>query len=380
MLFPPEGSLSVTMPTLVATVIIGSPGMLGLLAAAAVPWLIARRHRARLKAVGLATTSILIDAARRQPLWQRPPQSVVPLLRSLLIAAVVVAAAGPAWRSPPPGPSTIQRILILDDSDDGQASRAVLAAVDALAETAGSSGRFPRAETVRSAVLASGTLSADTRVVILADGASPSKALQRRLAAWVAEGGGLVVLLGPQSTAPEASLPAAWLAEVGGVRLNGLREGDPEPIRAAPDAMPDLGLLSGPSVSAHAILEPVIPCEVLLETEGSSRPLLVACRNGRGMVVVSALPWGLPEQSASPQPVSCWSDLTLWPGFLEVVAEVLDEASPASFGEQDSPLARDRQPMPAGRPLAGIFLLAAVILAGLEPLAAFVLGAGGAPA
>lgn len=380
MLFPPEGSLSVTMPTLVATMIIGSPGMLGLLAAAAVPWLIARRHRASLKSVGLATTSILIDAARRQPLWQRSPQSVVPLLRSLLIVAVVVAAAGPTWRSPPPGPSAMQRILILDDSDDGKASRAVLAAVDALAETASSSGRFPRAETVRSAALASGTLSADTRVVILADGASPSKALQRRLAAWVAEGGGLIVLLGPQSTAREASLPAAWLAEVGGVRLNGLREGDPEPIRATPDAMPDLSLLSGPAVSAHAILEPGIPCEVLLETGGSSRPLLVACRNGRGIVVVSALPWGLPERSASRQPVPSWSDLTLWPGFLEVVAEVLDVASPASFGEQDSPLSIDRQPMPTGRPLAGIFLFAAVILAGLESLAAFVLRPGEAPA
>lgn len=357
------------MPAVLATLTFAAPAMLGFLAAAVLPWLIARRHRPAMQAVGLATTALVITAARRRPRWKRPLAWLIPFLRSLLIAAVVTATAGPTWLSQPqPERSPSRRVLILDDSAQFQASRAIGAAVEALAEADAGNEQAWISHTVPSAAVTSGSLPDDIRIVILADGAAPSTAVKKALRAFCDRGGGLLVLLGPASTSAEAAPLTEWLADAAGIRLAGVRSDGHQSIRRPSGTWTWLPALAGPTVATHAVLEPLTSCQSLLETVGSSQPLLVACRRGQGTTVVSALPWTLPKPHISGQPGDAWSDLPAWPVFLEIVADVCDMVAPDNRAERNAPLLLNPSTNSAGTPLAGICLLTAIVLAGLDPL------------
>ncbi|MBL7193543.1 MAG: BatA domain-containing protein [Pirellulales bacterium] len=368
------------MPVALATLAFSSPAMLGFLAAAVLPWLIARRQRPPMRPVGLATTSLLLEAARRQPRWMRPPVALLPLVQTLLIVAAVVATAGPTWQHAlHPEASAAHRVLVLDDSADGRASKAVIAAINAVAEAA-ADRRLASWQAARtsSAAMASGQLPPDTAVVIVADGVVPSPALQRRLAAWTSRGGGLVILLGSESLAAGSAPLAAWIAEAANLQLSGLRTDLKASIRSRFPSSPGLTPLPGPSIQTHAVLEPIDsllsigmapprpPPQTLLETSDSSSPLLVARRYGRGTIAVSCLPWSLPATRGFSDSAAPWSDLAAWPSFLDVVGGLLDAVAPAAESAANLQQQGKLDAGPTGIPLAGVSLLAALVFVGLE--------------
>lgn len=360
-----------TVSAVSATLTFSSPAMLGFLVAAMVPWLIARWQRPPMRPVGLATTSLVLQAARRQAPWQRPLVSLLPLLRTLLILAAVVAAAGPAWQPPRSPASVLRTAVVVDDSVAGRGSTAVMAAVRAVAEAA--AGESPwQATRISSAALVRGGVPPEAGIVVVADGSGNSRALQSTLATWTAGGGGLLMLLGPESLTPDAAALRTWIAAISGVEVRGLITDLQESLRSVVAVRPGLPTVRGPSVSSHALLSPGdqqtllrrspgrSPLTTLLETSRESSPLLVVCGMGQGRMAVSALPWTLPNRPPAAPSGEAWSDLTAWPVFLDVVTGLFETLAPAAPTEQ--PASRSALPSP----LAAACLLAALLLVSLE--------------
>ena len=133
-------------------------------------------------------------------------------------------------------------------------------------------------------------------------------------------------------------------------------------------------------MQTHAVLEPTVgsrslsiappqsPLQTLLETSDSSSPLLVARRYGRGTIAVSCLPWSLPATRSVAAAAAPWSDLAAWPSFLDVVGGLLDTVSPGAASTAETQPRASRDAGPRGTPLAGMILLAAMLLIGLETL------------
>jgi len=365
----------VTMPAVSASLTFSSPAMLGFLVAAVVPWLIARWHQPPMRPVGLATTSLVLQAARRQAPWQRPLVRLLPLLRTLLIVAAVVAAAGPAWQPPPRPASALRTAVVVDDSADGRGSTAVVAAIDAVAESAALEPAW-RATRITSAALVEGGVPPETDIVVVADGNGGSRALRSTLATWTAGGGGLLMLLGPESLTPDAAALRTWIATISGVEVGGLATDLEASLRSVVAVRPSLPAVRGPSVSSHAVLAPgnqqtplrrsvrQSPLTTLLETSSGSSPLLVVCGVGQGRMAVSALPWTLPERSSAATSPEAWSDLAAWPVFLDVVTGLFETLAPPALAE---PLASQSA---APSTLAAACLLAALLLVGLEAVVA----------
>ncbi len=333
-----------TLTTVHATLLLGSPWMLVFLAALAVPWLIARATRAPLRQVSLGTTSFVLRAARQHRFWKRLPW-VLAVLRSLVIAAVVLGAAEPIWlsrsaESEAPGFG----VVVLDVDAVSGRSAPVVAAIEATgrANAAQQSPRW-RVTKLSASYGSSGVMPEDTRLIILTDGAVPSPAIRSQLAEWIDGGGQVWVLLGPRSIASQNGWVASWLAENVDIDVDGTRSGLPERIRSRLPAGHPITTLAGPSVETHAVLKPSgsaainlkEPADdsslVVMETAETRSPLLVVRALGRGQVVVSALPWSLAPLNDGRRELA-WSDLAAWPAFPVVIEELLTTCQTAARG------------------------------------------------
>lgn len=364
-----------------ATLILSSPWMLGFLAVIVVPWLIARRAHPTTQEIGLATTAFVLAAARQQSSWRRSVHWLVPLLRSLLVAAVVIAAAGPRWQpiDEAARPAPHHRVAILDDSPAGHASAAFTAALESLAEAAGDVDERWRLDRVAPSDAAAGQLPDDTGFVAITDGAAPSSLLRHQLADWTIRGGHLLVLLGPANTPPNAPEFATWLGGLTGVQLRERRQTAGEPLRKPAASPAGSARLDGVSVRTHAVLDlqersrgghALTEPRVLLETE-QSEPLLVIRGVGRGCVAISAVPWRVAAADLAPneQP---WTDLPAWPVFPSVVDDLLALMA-ATTGPPPAFADRHLDWLPRVN-LARALLMLALGLAATEALA--VLGTG----
>ncbi len=321
-----------------ATLSFASPWMLVFLAGVLLPWIVRRRSQLVSHRVGFATTAFVLTAARRQKRWQKPVRWALPLVRSLVVAAVAIAAAEPFWGGPVSSSSTTaDRVLFVDNAPAGRASEAVLSAIASLTDPQA----FPQARWSVTRLTAddasAAAVSPEAGVVMLADGARPSVAFRRRLATWVRGGGRLVVLLGPQTVGPQQGAPDRWLEELAGVQIGTALAHEPEGVRAVVATVEPAASLAGVSVRRHVTLRMLQPASTsggsllsrpttLLETTGSAEPLLIARRVGRGQVLVSAIPLSTPARTANnvdTMPAG-WSDLAAWPVFPAVVEEVLE--------------------------------------------------------
>ena len=321
------------MPAVFAGLMFSSPWMLGFLVAVALPWWLAWRAQPAPKRVDLATTSLVIAAARRHLRWRQPPHWLLPLLRSLILVAIAVAAAEPAWKGAKTGTlGPTRRVLLLDDAAADTTTAPMMAALEALADLQGD-GRMVL-EQMSAASTSPQHIPPDTALVILADGAVPPRPLRAWLGAWVESGGGVLALIGPESTTPDGAL-GPWLADLAGVRIAGQHNGPAEGLRR-PFAAAGSAAVRGPTVQRYAELAilPQSPSSTIalaapqtfLETT-SSEPLLIARGVGQGRVAISALPWTLPP-SATLSDTARWSDLPAWPVFTSVVEDLLDTFTP----------------------------------------------------
>ena len=369
------------MPVVSATLILSSPWMLGFLAVITVPWLIALRARPAAQQIGLATTGFVLVAARQQSRWRRSTRWLVPLLRSLLVAAVVIAAAGPRWQpmQEAPLPPSRHRVVILDDAPAGHASAAVAAAIASVAESAGHVDDSWPLNRITSTDAAAGQLPDDTGLVVLSDGTHLPPFLRLQLTNWTVRGGRLLVLLGPASTPPDTSEVAAWLNETAGVRVGDRRQRAGETVQIPATRPGGPARMAGPSVHTHAALHlqprsggghALAEPRVLLETK-QSEPLLVIRGVGQGCVAISAVPWSVAADQAPEE--QSWTDLPAWPVFPDVVDGLLTAMAataarlPPAFGDGPGGW------WPDGN-LAAAFVLLALGLAAAEAIA--VLGTG----
>lgn len=364
------------MTAVSATLLLSSPWMLGFLAVLAVPWLIAVRARPATQQIGLATTVFVLMAARQQSRWRRSTRWLVPLLRSLLVAAVVIAAAGPRWQpSDEHAPVSRHRVAIIDGSPTGQASAAVAAAIESLAEPTGMLDDTWQLDRVAPRDAAADGLPDDTGLVVLADGAHLSTPLQHRLTNWIVHGGRLLVLLGPADTLPDNQEVATWLNALAGVQVGGHRRtaGDTLHIPSTRPGGPQR--IAGPFVRTHAVLNlqdrsgaghTLTAPRVLLATE-QGEPLLLTRGVGLGCVAISAIPWSVAAADLPPdeQP---WSDLPAWPVFPAVVEDLL--ASFAATASSPPPVFHDgRRGWWQDMNLSEVFLVLALCLAAAEAIA-----------
>lgn len=369
-----------------AMLVCESPGMLGLAVLAVLPWVIAWRAMPKTRRVPFAAMPLVKAAVHRQGIWRSLRAWLLPLVRTWLVTAVVLAAAGLRWQPlrTPLAHEEERTAVVFDDSPAAEASRSVLAAVESLGEFSKGAWRIERI-TVADAPLES--LPAETALVIVADGFVPSADLGRWIADRVAAGGGLLVLVGPRATSPERQEAlSSWLDRLCGIRITGRTEGSwGIAARPADDRLP-WEPLAGPTVRTHATLSvrPDRPpgvaglrpgrTVVLQQTQGSQTPLVLRRQLGNGWALLAATPWSLAVDSHG----EAWSDLPAWPVFLEVVGEVTRElaakppawASPA-FGTSwlggwlQRWLPWDRA---GGVTLAGASLLLALLMAGIDPL------------
>lgn len=370
------------MPVVSATLILSSPWMLGFLAVITVPWLIAWWARPATRPVGLATTAFVLVAARQQSRWRRSTRWLIPLLRSLLVAAVVIAAAGPRWQPMQEAalPHPRGRIAILDDSPAGHASAAFVAAVASVAESAAHVDDTWQLDRIASTDAAAGQLPGDTGLVVLSDAAHPSPRLRQLLTDWTVRGGRLLVLLGPATTPPESPGVAAWLDDLAGVQVGDRRHTAGVPLRSPAAAPGGPGDIAGPSVRTHAALQlqqrggaphALAEPRVLLET-AQSEPLLVIRGVGQGCVAISAVPWSVAAADQAPNEQT-WTDLPAWPVFPAVVDDLMTAMAatasrlPPTFGD-------GHQGWLSRVHLAGALLMLALGLAAAEAIA--VLGTG----
>ena len=366
-----------------ATLILSNPWILGFLTVITVPWLIALRARPAPQQIGLATTAFVLAAARQQSRWQRSTRWLVPLLRSLLLAAVVIAAAGPHWQ---PAEEAVHPaphgIAILDESPAGHASAALAAAMVSLAESAGNLDATWRLDRFAPTDAAAGRLPDDTGLVVITEAAQLSSALRQRLTEWTVRGGRLLVLLGPANTPPQHTEVAAWLSGLAGVQVGDRRDTAGEPLHIPATSPGGPAGIDGPSVRTHALLKmqersggghPLTEPRVLLETE-QAEALLLTRGVGRGCVAVSAVPWRVAAADLPPD-TEPWTDLPAWPLFPAVVEDLLSSMAATAIGTPPA-FRPDQQAWWSGVNLAGALLMLALGLAAAEAIAVLVTGQG----
>lgn len=375
-----------TINGFLAMLVFESPWMLGLAVLAVVPWVIAWRAMPQARRVPFAAMPLVKAAVHRQGIWPPLRAWLRPLLRTLFVTSVVLAAAGPRWQPlrTPLAELEGRTAVVFDDSPAAEASRSVLAAVESLGELSRAAWRIERVTAADSPLE---SLPAETAMVVVADGFVPSADLGRWIADRVAAGGALLVLVGPRATSPDRQdALSSWLDRLCGIRITGTAVGSwGIAARPADDRLP-WEPLAGPTVRTHATLS-VRPDRppgvtgpqpgrtlVLQQTQGPQAPLVLRRELGNGWALLAATPWSLavdPDGEA-------WSDLPAWPVFLEVIAEVTRdlEAQPSAWA---SPASRNRwlggwlqRRLPwdraGGVTLAGLSLLLALLLAGFDPL------------
>lgn len=344
------------------------PTLLIWLLAVVLPLVIAWWARRRLPQVAFGPLAILRRAARqgRRPWsWWRWPV----LLRMLMLLALSAAAARPAWRTATAGDGGLSgsRIWLVTAGESTTATKPSVAGLQAAVDVLG----FPREN---GSLQAAVTAAARNDLIVLWDGLVPTPVEADRLVAWVRQGGGVIVLLGPNTLA-SVDWPR-WrqvLAEHTGVFAG-------EPLhtrggrlvvspalrspsqRASADGMAEL---PGPTVERLVDLSlPAGPTGLtslaVVEPSGAAAALVRAV--GRGAITMSALPLTLTDTAATgtADETSRWSDLAAWPVFLPYLSGLRQATRAACW-----PTAATWPPFLRwfGTPTVLLLLLAALTLA-----------------
>lgn len=362
------------------------PSMLLFCLAAAVPPIVAWLGRPDAVAREWAAMEILARAAGRTAFRRRLIDWLVVAMRSMMLLAVAFAAARPLFvpfempkLAAADGPPRERRAVVVGEATAVAAAiesvAAALAPVKAITES-----RFDD-EPFESASL-----------VVLADGVVPGPAAARRLGRFVDRGGSVALLVGPRTMAGDAAFNR-FVGNLAGIGVDGVidRPGDAaagETVRLVATTGGEAEVdLSGPTVRRFARLVigqggageaavPHQPAAVLARAMPSENPLAVRVGVGRGAVGIVAVPlaiegwskgaWSAGGPPASPSPAA-WTDLPSWPAFLPFVGRTIISLAAVDGGAIGSDGAGIAGWL-AGSNLAGIALVAAVLLALLDPL------------
>jgi hypothetical protein len=370
---------------------VGEPWLLPWLAAGIIPLLIAWWRRRQVPSHPYAPLELVRRAAASHRATALPPVTLPVVIRMVILVTAVLAAVRPL------APGAIARhaswLTFLNDSHPGHVwmarssgpqGRAVAAALEAIAMD---HDREAPARVTRGDLssMLDAVLAAD--IVILCDGVVPGAEDQQRLWKRVANGCGVVILIGPQTLTatdwsgfragieqqtgirvddeascggarfvidqrilPAAQEPSAESARAGSTagrpRRNVPQAGTPawllpHPSLADPSTMssspllPEGRVLPGPAIDRAAWLrtpEEAADVRLLAWTEPDHRPLALTAAVGQGRVVVSALPLDLPDATTPERPA--WSDMAAWPMFLPYCESLLGVAGMTSPEQQ----------------------------------------------
>lgn len=370
-----------------------SPQLLPWLAAVVMPLLLAWWARRRLPRIAFGGFQLLREAARATTGRPAPAGWRVVGLRMLLLAAAVLAAAGPAVVTgpaavgyPQPDSGKVGRVVVVAkrlagaDTVNLSTDTAIVAAVAARGD-----GLRPFDTETRASLAAALTASRSGDLLFICDGLVPSLLEAAAWWQWIEAGGAAVVLLGPEtlshagwsawrdSLAGRTGLTLSEAVTTGGsqlaVKADLLQAGSAaKPIA---EGLNRLKRLAGPTIERVVGLE--LPgvgdeLETLAVTGAQAVPVAVCLPLGRGAVTISALPLSLraTAPTAAESIADRWSDLTAWPVFLPYIRGLISET-----------VARCR-PSPAGSAgrwligsLPGLLLVVALLALAFETALAF---------
>lgn len=368
------------------------PSMLLFCLAAAVPPIVAWLGRRDAVAREWAAMEILARAAGRTAFRRRFIDWLVVAMRSTMLLAVAFAAARPLFvpfempKLPAAdGPPRERRAVVVGEATAVAAAiesvAAALAPVKAITESQFDDEPFESAS-----------------LVVLADGVVPGPAAARRLGRFVDRGGSVALLVGPRTMAGDAATFNRFVGNLAGIGVDDVVDRPSaravgETVRLVATAGGEAEVdLSGPAVRRFARLVigrggagdaavPHEPAAVLARAMPSGNPLAVRVGVGRGAVGIVAVPlaiegwsqgawsngaWSAGGPPASPSP-DAWTDLPSWPAFLPFVGRTIVSLTAADGGAIDNAGAGIAGWL-AGRNLAGMALVSAVLLVLLEPL------------
>lgn len=369
------------------------PWMLWWLPAVALPFIIGRLAVARARPVRWAPIDIVARAARRAGLSREGFSTPLLVLRSAMLLLAIAAAARPflgaSATAKPSAAAAIsaagsRRILFVEPGGAASASSVapLRLALEAIRTAGGAS--TPAVEAIPASQLAVGSSATAGSVMILADGIAPTGDTAEGLSQALDRGATVLILVGPDTAeGPARQRLSDWLDGLAGMRIAGVAAGAGQCIAVAPPLADFPGVepegdafvtLPGPSVSSFAELainpRNVAPVTVLARTVPEGRPLIVEARIGRGRLCVSALPLSL---GMGPQAADAWSDLAAWPVFVPLMDRLVSrhlDSGDATGGAQRAVAA---DPPRRQLPPAQLLLGAALLLAALDPLLAWLL-------
>lgn len=342
------------------------PTLLIWLLAVVLPLVIAWWARRRLPQVAFGPLAILRRAARKRhrSWWQWPL-----LLRMLMLLALSAAAARPAWRAATAGAGrlSVSRIWLVTAGESATVSDPSVTSLQAAVDVLG----FPKGSGSLQAAVAA---AARNDLIVLGDGLVPTSVEADRLVAWVRQGGGVMVLLGPdtlasvdwpqwrQVLAEHTGVFAGEPCDTRGGRLVVSSALQPPSQQASAG---DMAELPGPTVerlvdlSLPAGSTGLTPLAVV-EPSGAVAALVRAV--GRGAVTMSALPLTLTGTAATgpADETTRWSDLAAWPVLLPYLSGLRQATRAACW-----PTAATWPPVLRwfGTPTVLMLLLAALTLA-----------------
>jgi hypothetical protein len=343
------------------------PTLLIWLLAVMLPLVIAWWTRRRLPQVAFGPLAILRRSARKRhrswSSWQWPL-----LLRMLMLLALIAAAARPAWRAATDGGGrlSVSRLWLVTAGESTTASDPSVAGLQAAVDVLG----FPkRSGSLQAAVAAA----ARNDLIVLGDGLAPTPVEADRLVAWVRRGGGVMVLLGPDTLA-SVDWPR-WrrvLAEHTGVFAGEPRDTRGgrlvvSPALQSPSQRASAGHMAElPGPTVERLVDLSLPAGstgltplAVVEPSGATAALVRTV--GRGAVTMSALPLTLTGTAATgpADETTRWSDLAAWPVLLPYLSGLRQATRAACL-----PLAATWPPSLRwfGTPTVLVVLLAALTL------------------
>lgn len=347
------------------------PSMLLFCLAAAVPPIVAWLGRRDAVAREWAAMEILARAAGRTAFRRRFVDWLLVAMRATMLLAVAFAAARPLFEP-------ADAISGLAGDESAARERRAIIVGKATAVAAAIESAAPDLAPVRSieAMRLDEEPFESASLIVLADGVVPSAAASGRLRRFVERGGGVAVLLGPRNARGEAVIdPPARQT----IRLTATAEGEPEIDLAGPTVRRMVRLVTGqsiPGVIPDVVALPNGPPVVLARAVPSGDPLAVRLGAGGGAVGIVAVPlaiegWSGGGWAANLPPALAdavdWSDLPAWPAFLPFVERTIISLT-AADGEAIGKHGAGVTGWLAGGNLAGIALVAALVLVLLDPL------------
>ena len=370
------------LPSVLASLSLAEPWMLGFLAAVALPPLVAWLARPRPRVVGLATVALVIRAARGRGIARRVVDWLPTIARMVMVAVMAVAAAVPGFtpESPtaanePEEPQAPPLVVVLDGSPGQTASRAVRAA----AAACDPDERRWQIRLVDPADEGEAEEACREAAICVASDGVVSRRLRRQLEAMLLGGGGLVVLPSPRPSADAQTLD--WLRGVAGIeRVERAADSESRPLdsaglelRLGSEAWLPFEPIPGPRGDVPARLEfRPSPSPGMAASLGTPVPLLRRRADAAVVVAWRGVAAGRIAVSAEPWSVGAARDLVAWPAFVPLVDHTLTAVLPTNPARRPAATA-----WLARTNLAGLCLLVALVLAAADPMLLLVRGQGG---